>query len=43
MKHGMFLMLCDGLLDYASIGDNPQNIIEFEFCTPLSSIHVARH
>jgi hypothetical protein len=28
MKHAMTLMLCDGLLHFAPIGDNPQNIIE---------------
>lgn len=32
MKHAMILMLCDGLLHYAPIGDNPQNIIECVFC-----------
>jgi hypothetical protein len=28
MKHAMTLMLCDGLLHFAPIAKNPQNIIE---------------
>jgi hypothetical protein len=32
MKHAMTLMLCDGLLHFAPIGDNPQNVIECVFC-----------
>jgi hypothetical protein len=31
MKHAMTLMLCNGLLHFAPIGDNPQNIIECVF------------
>lgn len=31
MKHAMTLMLCNGLLHFAPIGDKPQNIIECVF------------
>jgi hypothetical protein len=31
MKHVMTLMLCDGLLQFAPIGDDPQKIIEWAF------------